>query len=346
MSSYSEGCSCNGNAGAGLQYALGAAQGLAYLHEKNIVHSDIKADNVLLADGDIPKICDFAFSKLRAFGQDETSGETPGFAPPEGAGEQSGDVFSFGVFLFELLASLRPLPINPHYHAPQRQCTQIPENVLSAEFVDRQHPWVSSFEFRNTEVPLSIWFGAASEPLLAVLRVLARDCTEWDDPSKRPTMVEVAKRLAKLRRDEIHQNHCALVARGAPVQRALATATEPCEQRVDTRPVVTPERVRDHRTPARESAAQHEPEPQPEEPEPEPEPEVKPVAARPIVIPSITQVQPYQALRGERLLRLQQQEMSQATSRRHPQAQKREEQASRADELEELYHRSHTGRHL
>ena len=53
-----------------------------YLHGQQIVHSDIKADNVLIANGDVAKLCDFAFSKLRAFGQDETSGVTPGYCPP------------------------------------------------------------------------------------------------------------------------------------------------------------------------------------------------------------------------------------------------------------------------
>ena len=56
-----------------LQWAVGVAKGLTYLHSRQIVHSDLKADNILLAPGNVAKLCDFSFSQLRAFGQEETS---------------------------------------------------------------------------------------------------------------------------------------------------------------------------------------------------------------------------------------------------------------------------------
>lgn len=46
---------------------LGTARGLAYLHEElepPIVHRDIKASNILLAEDFVPKIGDFGLAKF------------------------------------------------------------------------------------------------------------------------------------------------------------------------------------------------------------------------------------------------------------------------------------------
>jgi serine/threonine protein kinase len=40
--------------------------GLKYLHENNIVHGDIKEENILISNLLIPKICDFGFSSINS----------------------------------------------------------------------------------------------------------------------------------------------------------------------------------------------------------------------------------------------------------------------------------------
>eukprot|EP00088_Acartia_fossae_P004643 TRINITY_DN1199_c0_g1_i23.p1 TRINITY_DN1199_c0_g1~~TRINITY_DN1199_c0_g1_i23.p1 ORF type:complete len:496 (-),score=90.01 TRINITY_DN1199_c0_g1_i23:362-1849(-) len=106
-----------------LQIALGAAQGLAYLHnhshEKSLVHRDVKPENILLNRDLVPKLSDFGLVRLTGAGDfdrsiDQTSlmMGTPLYMAPEAMrGEISDkiDVYSFGVVLLEMLTSVPAL---------------------------------------------------------------------------------------------------------------------------------------------------------------------------------------------------------------------------------------------
>lgn len=86
--------------------------GLEYLHLQNIVHGDIKPQNLLVGDDGVVKIADFGISKMLQPGEDqqiklnETAG-TPAFMCPEMcAGESylgtAADVWAFGATMFML----------------------------------------------------------------------------------------------------------------------------------------------------------------------------------------------------------------------------------------------------
>ena len=93
-------------------------EGLRYCHSKNILHRDIKLDNILLtSEGDI-KICDFGVSKLVKNGEIMTEQcGTPAYIAPEvfenkGYEGYQSDVWSAGVVLYAMLYGTVPFKAN------------------------------------------------------------------------------------------------------------------------------------------------------------------------------------------------------------------------------------------
>ncbi|CAG8625939.1 5366_t:CDS:2, partial [Ambispora gerdemannii] len=91
------------------QYFRDMILGFEYLHENDIVHRDIKPDNLLLSKDDVLKIVDFGVSEIFVKGNDKTkkSAGSPAFMAPELCqvqhGEVSGkatDLWSMGVTLY------------------------------------------------------------------------------------------------------------------------------------------------------------------------------------------------------------------------------------------------------
>ncbi|XP_010652441.1 receptor-like serine/threonine-protein kinase ALE2 isoform X2 [Vitis vinifera] len=107
---------------ARMKIALGAARGLAYLHEDSnprVIHRDFKASNVLLEDDFTPKVSDFGLAREATEGSHHISTRvmgTFGYVAPEYAMTGhllvKSDVYSYGVVLLELLSGRKPVDMS------------------------------------------------------------------------------------------------------------------------------------------------------------------------------------------------------------------------------------------
>jgi eukaryotic-like serine/threonine-protein kinase len=93
-----------------VEIALQVAEGLAYAHERGVVHRDIKPGNIMLLERGGAKIMDFGIARQRTDDFKTSTGMvlgTPRFMSPEQIGgavvDQRSDVFSLGVVLYEML---------------------------------------------------------------------------------------------------------------------------------------------------------------------------------------------------------------------------------------------------
>ncbi|CAK0871322.1 unnamed protein product [Prorocentrum cordatum] len=89
--------------------------GLQYLHEKGVLHCDIKEPNIMVASSDSyarPRPVFIDFGLCLRLSNNRGAGGTPGYMPPETYEEEQwyprGDVFSLGIVFFQLMTGQVP----------------------------------------------------------------------------------------------------------------------------------------------------------------------------------------------------------------------------------------------
>ncbi len=97
-----------------VEIARQVAEGLAYAHERGVVHRDIKPGNIMLNDQGQAKIMDFGLARMRAADHKTSTGMvlgTPRYMSPEQICgqpvDQRSDIFSLGIVLYEMLTGTR-----------------------------------------------------------------------------------------------------------------------------------------------------------------------------------------------------------------------------------------------
>jgi len=103
------------------QIGLDVAEGMSYLHDREIVHGDLKSDNILLDNELHAKITDFGTSALKSENSTHgTWGGTLSWAAPETfitlENSKAVDVYSYGMVLWQLGARKKPFETFSTYY--------------------------------------------------------------------------------------------------------------------------------------------------------------------------------------------------------------------------------------
>jgi predicted Ser/Thr protein kinase len=100
----------------GTRIVQAVAEALAFAHERDIVHRDVKPDNVFVADGGAVKLADFGLARTLAKGQTLTAESvmmgTPAYMSPEQVEGQratpASDQYALGVLAFQVVTGRLP----------------------------------------------------------------------------------------------------------------------------------------------------------------------------------------------------------------------------------------------
>jgi len=105
-----------------IEYAIQIAEALNAAHEKEIIHRDVKSENIMVTAKHHLKVMDFGLAKLKGSAKltktSSTLGTVAYMSPEQIKGQEidsRSDIFSFGVVLYEMLTG--KLPFNGDYEA-------------------------------------------------------------------------------------------------------------------------------------------------------------------------------------------------------------------------------------
>ncbi len=96
-----------------IKLVIGVLNGLEFLHERKIIHRDVKPQNILI-QGDTPRLADFGISRaMQTTANSSIVAGTDAYMSPEsfeGKRSPQTDIWSVGVLLFELINGSLPFP--------------------------------------------------------------------------------------------------------------------------------------------------------------------------------------------------------------------------------------------
>lgn len=182
-----------------LNIAIETADALAYLHASDIIHRDVKTNNILLDNDFHVKVADFGLSRLLPNDVTHVSTApqgTPGYVDPEYYQcyqlTEKSDVYSFGVVLIELLSSLQAVDINRH-----RQDINLANMGINKIQNHTLHELV--------DPGLDFGTNSSVRRMMSQVSELAFRCLQ-QERDMRPSMQEIADVLRRIQNEGLNNN--------------------------------------------------------------------------------------------------------------------------------------------
>ncbi|KAK9064568.1 hypothetical protein SSX86_015950 [Deinandra increscens subsp. villosa] len=172
-----------------MNIAIETARALVYLHASEIIHRDVKTNNILLDHNFSVKVADFGLSRFIPSNATHVSTApqgTPGYVDPQYHQRyqltDKSDVYSFGVVLIELISSMVPVDLNRSQD--EISLANFALNRIQRRVVDQliDPDLITNPEIMN---------------MIISVAELAFRCLQYDS-DMRPTMNEVLDALMKI----------------------------------------------------------------------------------------------------------------------------------------------------
>ncbi|KAL9233703.1 hypothetical protein vseg_008663 [Gypsophila vaccaria] len=166
--------------------ALGAARGISYIHSQSptSAHGNIKSSNILLSNSYEARVSDFGLAQLANPGV--SANRVAGYRAPEVTdprrASQKADVYSFGVFLLELLTGKAPTHslLNEEGVDLPRWVQSVVREEWAAEVFDME-----LLRYQNVE-----------EDMVQLLQLAIDCCAQY--PDSRPSITDVTSRIQQI----------------------------------------------------------------------------------------------------------------------------------------------------
>jgi serine/threonine protein kinase len=192
---------------------LDISHGMRFLHERQIMHRDLKPQNVLVNKDNVCKLCDFGLAKV--MNETLTVGVigTWQYMAPEIMNEsetynEKCDVYSFGIMMHEIFTLSKPyITSSSEYvnlltmslkilngHRPS-----IPTDLLSNEFKEEAASQIKEYFFKTNELSKAVT--NSNIDIVHIVKMYFELCTScWSkNPSERPMFEQIITKLEDIR---------------------------------------------------------------------------------------------------------------------------------------------------
>ncbi len=177
---------------------LDICHGMKYLHERKIMHRDLKPQNVLVNKNNVCKLCDFGLAK--ALNETLTVGVigTWQYMAPEIMNESEAynekcDVYSFGVIMHEIFTLSKPYILSTSEYVNQFTLgmkilnghrPSIPQEIFSKEYTEETVSHIKEYFFKTNELSSDV----SNINIVNIVKIYFELCAScWSSrPSERP----------------------------------------------------------------------------------------------------------------------------------------------------------------
>lgn len=139
-----------------LNWSLGAANALDFIHSRNVIQSDVGCHNMLLDHNGMLKLCDFSGSSIERMNA-TVSYETRSQAPLcYGQPDEDSDIFALGSSIYEMYMGFAPYHDQPEHEVERLYEAQMfpphPEHMDQDLWIIIQKCWTYGFKGQASKV--------------------------------------------------------------------------------------------------------------------------------------------------------------------------------------------------